>query len=232
MSLPTASTSSVSAIINPYLAQLQQMYGSFDPNKVQTRRRSYYSFVPYPTAGQSSFSFFGQTIGTSNRQLTNIQRSGHLDNPLIVKALRTRYFITGQNNNTWAGTDASTLFSDIVNGLFTAGVLRLIISSKEWFQIPTPFLYAPAAYGIPELYTAGTQGANISRGPYAYPGAEGKDATYLVDPQFLIGSDQNFMVTIEYPSGLVPVIGTGVVTSGTVLYIGIEFDGIEIRPLQ
>jgi len=208
------------------------MYGSFDPNQVQTRRRSYYSFVAYPTAGQSQFAFFGQTIGTANRQLTNIQRSGHLDNPLIVKALRTRYFITMQNNNAWVGTDASTLFSDIVNGFFQAGVLRVIISSKEWFQLPTPFLYAPAAYGVPEVYTAGTQGNNISRGPYAYPGVAGKEGAYLVDPQFLIGSDQNFMLTIEYPTGLVPIIASTIVGNNTTLYVGIELDGIEIRPLQ
>jgi hypothetical protein len=232
MSLPTASTSTVSAIINPYLAQLQRMYGSFDPNKVQTRRRSYYSFVAYPTTGQSSLSFFGQTIGTSNRQLTNVQRSGHLDNPLIVKAMRTRYFITAQNNAAWDGTDASTLYSDIVNGFFQVGVLRLVISSKEWFQLPSPFLYAPAAYGIPQVYTRGSQGNNVSAGPYAYPGGPGRDSTYLVDPQFLIGSDQNFMLSIEFPSGLVPVIGTTVVTGNTVLYAGIELDGIEIRPLQ
>lgn len=221
-----------SAVLSPYLSQLQQMYGSFDPNQVQTRRRSYYSFVAYPTAGQSQFAFFGQTIGTANRQLTNIQRSGHLDNPFIVKAMRTRYFITAQNNSAWAGTDASTVYSDIVNGLFTVGVLRVVITSKEWFQLPSPFQYAPAAYGIPELFTAGTQGNNISRGPYAYPGQRGREAAYLVDPQFLIGSDQNFLITIEYPSGLIPAIGTTVITSGTVLYIGIELDGIEIRPLQ
>jgi|SRR5882672_216208 len=232
MASVTQAPSTASAILSPYLAQLQQMYGSFDPNQVQTRRRAYYSYVAYPTAGQSVFSFFGQTIGQSNRQLTNIQRSGHLDNPLIVKALRTRYFITGQGVNSWNGLDASTLYSDIVNGFFTAGVLRLVISSKEWFQLPSPFLYAPAAYGVPELYTAGTKGNNISRGPYAYPGYCGRAGSYLVDPQFLIGSDQNFQVTVEYPSGVIPVIASTVVANNTTLYVGIELDGIEIRPLQ
>jgi len=219
-------------ILNPYMAQLQQIYGSFDPNNVQTRRRSYYSFVAYPTAGQSVFQFFGQTIGSANRQLTNLQRSGHLDNPFILKSLRTRYFITGQKNTSWAGTDASTLYSDIVNGFFTVGVLRCIISSKEWFQLPSPFQYAPAAYGMPKVFTAGTQGSNISEGPYAYPGEPGVDSAYLVDPQFLIGSDQNFQFTIEYPSGVVPIIGSTVVGNNTTLYIGIDLDGIEIRPLQ
>jgi len=228
-----AAATTPAGILSPYLTQLQQMYGSFDPNQVQTRRRSYYSFVAYPQAGQSQFAFFGQTIGTSDRQLTNIQRSGHLDNPFIVKAMRCRYYITGQSNNSWAGTDASTLYSDIVNGLFTVGVLRVVITSKEWFQLPCPFQYAPAAYGIPEVWNNGTQGNNISYGPYAYPGMRGREAAYLVDPQFLIGSDQNFLFTIEYPGGIVPVISqTAPVTGNTTLYIGLELDGIEIRPLQ
>lgn len=230
-----ATATSPVAVLSPYLTQLQQMYGSFDPNQVQTRRRAYYSFVSYPDAGQSQFSFFGQTIGTSNRQLTNIQRSGHLDNPFIVKALRLRYFINNQLLiSDWDGTDASTFFSDVVNGLFTVGVLRMIISSKEWFQLPTPFQYAPMAYGVPEIYSENswaTVGAGAAGGdmPFAYPGQRGKEAAYLVDPQFLIGSDQNFQITIEYPSGLVPVIAQN---SNQNLYIGVELDGIEIRPLQ
>ncbi len=235
MALPTASTSQASSILSPYLAQLQQMYGSFDPSQVQTRRRSYYSYVAYPTAGQSLFAFFGQTIGTANRQLTNIQRSGHLDNPLIVKALRTRFFITATGQQAaWAGTDATTLFSDFANGFFQCGVLRMIISSKEWFQLPTPFMYAPTAYGPPEIWTDGSKATTttIGRGPYAYPGQPGKDGAYLVDPQFLIGSDQNFMITIEFQSGVVPVIASTIVANNTTLYIGVDLDGIEIRPMQ
>lgn len=220
-------------VLSPFMNQLQAMYGSFDPNSVQLRRRPYYSFVAYPAAGKANFQFFSTAIGQSNRQLTNIQRSGHLDNPFIIKALRTRYFITGQNNANWDGTDASTLYGDVVNGLFSAGVLRLVISSKEWFQIPTPFQYAPPAYGTPKVESAGLASAYVSSAPNAYPGGSAAEgAAYLIDPEFLIGSDQSFMVTIEYPSGAVPVIGTGVVTNDTTLYIGVELDGIEIRPKQ
>jgi len=217
--------------IAPFLSQLQSLYGSFDPDKVQTRRRSYYSYVAYPTAGQQTFSFFSTAIGSSNRQLTNIQQSGRLDNPLIVKAIRMRYFITAQNVSAWAGTDVSTIYSDLVNGLFTVGVLTVNIGSKEWMTIPTPFYYAPPAYGKPEVFAAGTSGANISRMPFAdLPNT--KAAAFVVDPSFLIGNNQNFLITLEYPSGLVPVIGTTVVTSNTVLYVGCDIDGIEIRPVQ
>jgi hypothetical protein len=171
-------------------------------------------------------------VGQLNRQLTNIQRSGHFDNPIIVKAIRMRYFIGAQNVNAWAGTDASTIYSDIVNGLFTCGCLRVVIGSKEWLQIPTPFFYAPVGYGAPEVHTSGHQGANAIHGaPFAYP-SRLRRAAFIVDPSFLIGSDQNFQISLEYPSGLVPVIGTTVVTSDTTLYVGVDVDGIEIRPVQ
>ena len=221
------------SLLNPYMAQLQSMYGSFDPQNVQLRRRSYYSFLAYPTAGQTAFQFFATAIGASNRQLTNIQRSGHLDNPFILKALRCRYFITGAGISQWVGTDATTIFGDIVNGFANAGVLRLTISSKEWFQLPNPFQLAPFANGIPETYTNGGFSAAIGPAPAAFPGgAAFEGATFLLDPEFLIGSDQTFMCSIEYPSGAVPVIGSTIISTNTTLFIGVDFDGIEIRPLQ
>jgi hypothetical protein len=222
-----------STILAPYLSQLQSMYGTFDPNQVQLRRRGYYSFIAYPTTGATQFVFFATAVGASNRQLTNIQRSGHLDNPFLLKAIRTRYFITSQNNSAWAGTDASTLFSDIVNGFFTAGVLRLVVGSKEWFQIPSPFQYAPAAYGVPEVFTAGNLATNTSHAPYAYPGSSADEgAGYIIDPEFLIGDSQNFQCSIEFPAGAIPVIASTVVPNSTTLYIGVEFDGIELCPVQ
>ena len=217
--------------LSPFMAQLQQQFGSFDPNNVQTRRRGYYSFVAYPQAGQSSFTFFSTTVGQSNRQLTNIQRSGHLDNPLIVKAIRTRFYIANVNETAWSGLDASTLFSDIVAGLFQVGVMRVIIGSKEWLQLPCPFLYAPPGYGAPRTLTSGTRGALISSGPTARI-QRSRDSAFVVDPAFMIGSDQNFQISIEYPSGLVPAIATTIVTGNTSLYLGLELDGIEVRPVQ
>ena len=224
-------TGSAGVDLSPYMAQLQQDFGSFDPNNVQTRRRGYYSFVAYPTAGQSVFGFFSQTIGTTSRQITNIQRSGHLDNPFVVRAIRSRYYLAAANQSAWTGLDADTIYSDIVNGLFQCGLLRVVIGAKEWLQLPCPFLYAPPAYGMPKVDTAGFAASNVSSGPFAYL-PPGDASAYLVDPAFMIGSDQNFQITIEYPGGLVPVIGTNVVTSNTTLYICLELDGIEIRPLQ
>lgn len=222
---------------NDALQYLQQQYGSVDASKVQSRRRQYYSYVQYPLAGQAVFNFFSIPVGQSNRQLTNIQQGGNLDNPFLIKAIRLSFFIQNLNMAAWAGTDASSLFSDQVNGLFQAGFFKMIIGSKEWLYLPSPFLYMPPAYGPPEAYTAGltslvqATGVNVTSAPYATLQAR-KDQAYLLQPAPLINENQNFRVTIEYPSGLIPVIATGVVTGGNPLFIGVHLDGIEVRPVQ
>jgi len=225
---------------NEALQALQQQYGSVDASQVQSRRRQYYSFVTYPLAGQSVFNFFSVPIGQSNRQLTNIQQGGNLDNPFLVKAIRTAFFIGSENINAWAGTDVSALYTDLVNGLFQVGFLKFIIGSKEWLYLPSPFLYAPPAFGRAMVKTAGfttfTQatGVNITAPPFATLNEE-RSSAYLLQPSPLINENQNFRITIEYPSGVVPVLATGVVgnsTASNTLSIGVILDGIEIRPVQ
>lgn len=230
-------------LLTPFLSQLQQMYGSVDPNRVQTRRRKYYSYVKYPELGQSVFNFFATPVGSSNRQLTNIQRSGHLDNPMIVRAINCRYFIGVENFTSFDGTHLTSLYADLNYGFFQSGILKVVIGSKEWLTLPAPFLYAPPACGRPKVNTAGntltlTEGTPNVRatqiGPI--PAAHlpsGKPQAYIIDPSFMIGNDQNFQITIEYPSGVLPVLATTLIDDTTnPLYIGVELDGIEIRPVQ
>lgn len=221
---------------NEALQALQAQYGSVDASKVQSRRRQYYSYVQYPLAGQSVFNFFSIPIGQSNRQLTNIQQGGNLDNPFLIKAIRLGFFIQDTAQGTWAGTNVSTLYSDLVAGFAQAGFLKFIIGSKEWLYLPSPFLYAPPAYGDPRSYNAGSNitqatAVNITAAPYAALQSK-KSAAYLLQPSPLINENQNFRITIEYPQGLIPVISTGVVTGGNPLLIGIQLDGIEVRPVQ
>lgn len=225
---------------NQALQALQLQYGSVDASQVQSRRRQYYSYVQYPLAGQAIFNFFSTPVGQSNRQLTNIQQGGNLDNPFLVKAIRLDYFIGNPNLAAWAGTDASTLYSDLVNGLFQVGFLKFIIGSKEFLYLPSPFLYAAKAMGRPQIKSAGMQsfvqatGIGATAYPFAYLNDE-RTSSYLLQPSPLINENQNFRMTIEYPSGNVPVIATGVVGNSTAtntLFIGVILDGIEVRPVQ
>lgn len=216
-----------------FVQSLQARYGSIDAGRVQTRRRQYYSFVNYPLAGSVRTQFFAVGVGSLNRQLTNIQQAGSLDNPFLVKAIRTKYFIQNTAIGSAGVLDASSLYSDLIGGLFTSGVLIFKIGSKEFLNIPSPFLYAPPAYGSPKLYSSVAGGATGNSGVVQYADLQsGRDATFLMSPSVLINQDQNFQITIEYPFGAIPVIATTVVTVPIPLFIGIELDGIEVRPVQ
>jgi hypothetical protein len=56
---------------------------------------------------------------------------------------------------------------------------------------------------------------------------------YFVDPNILIEAEQQFTVKINYPSGAIPVIASGLVNDSTnPLKIGVIFDGLLLRPVQ
>jgi hypothetical protein len=218
-----------------FVQSLQAKYGSIDAGRVQTRRRQYYSFVNYPLAGSVRLQFFGVGVGQSNRQLTNIQQAGILDNPFLVKAIRFNWFIQDTEIEESAANDATSLYADFVTGLFSVGVMKLVIGSKDWLNIPTPFLFAPPGYGTPKLKTSlgGVTQATGAGNTIGHAELQScRDATFVMSPSVLINQDQNFQLTLEYPSGAVPVIATGVVTEGNPLYVGVELDGIEVRPVQ
>lgn len=216
-----------------FVQSLQAKYGSIDAGRVQTRRRQYYSFVNYPLAGSVRLQFFSIAVGASNRQLTNIQQAGVLDNPFLVKAIRLKWFIQDTEAEEGGLNDATSLYSDFVQGLFTSGVLILKIGSKEFLNLPSPFLYAPPAYGSPRLLSSVAGGATGATGVIPFADLQSdRQAAFVMSPSILINQDQNFQLTVEYPTGLIPVIATGVVTVNNPLYVGVEFDGIEVRPVQ
>jgi len=216
-----------------FVQSLQAKYGSIDAGRVQTRRRQYYSFVSYPLAGSVRLQFFATGVGQSNRQLTNIQQAGILDNPFLVKSIRTKWFAQTTGLSGAAVADASSLYADIIEGLFTVGVMVLKIGSKEFLNLPSPFLYAPPACGIPIVHSSVAGGATGATGVIPFADLQSRrDAAFLMSPSVLINQDQNFQLTIEYPSGAVPVIATTPITVGNPLFIGVELDGIEVRPVQ
>ncbi len=230
------------------LLYLQQRFGTTNYNSWQSLRWSFYSYVKYPEAGGASFSFFGNpTGGTSvdTLQLTNIPKANSFGQQhFLLKTIKSKIFIQTDNFAAYDGTDASTLYSDYLMGLVQAGVLTLKINSRDYLQIPKPFLYAPTADGSQEYYGAGVASATLNEAapntlatfvsPYPRATQAQKDrGLYEVDPNLLIEAEQNFQCQLTFDSGLVPVIGTGVTDDTTnPLYIGVEFDGIVFRPTQ
>jgi len=56
---------------------------------------------------------------------------------------------------------------------------------------------------------------------------------YAVDPELYIDFQENFRVSIDFPAGAVTRIGTtSLPSTAGKLYIGVQLDGIEFRPVQ
>jgi hypothetical protein len=59
---------------------------------------------------------------------------------------------------------------------------------------------------------------------------------YFTDPNILIEAEQQFNVSLQFPSGAVPVLATNVINIGGAnanpYKIGIILDGLLLRPVQ
>lgn len=230
------------------LADLQNRYGSAVFTEWQTVRKKFYSYVPYLEAGGVSFNFFSAAPGTGTvtAQDSNIPKPGSFGQQhFLLKSIQTKFFIKTWDLENWGGADNDTLYSDLVMGFVQAGVMTTIINNKSFTQIPKPFLYCPPGDGPEQVYTAGvtsltlTEGTPnviatvVSPGPYATLNQRCCGNIYTLDPQIFIEAEQNFTVNIDFPSGLIPVIGTDITDDTTnPLKIGVIWDGILFRPLQ
>lgn len=228
------------------LQYLARTYGSADYRSWQILRRKWYSKVTYPEAGAIQFSFFSTPPGQGGLTTfdTNIPKANSFGQQhVILKSIQCFWYIQTWDLQAWAGTDASTLVSDVLLGFPHAGVLNLTINSRKFAEIPKPFLYAPPGDGLEQVYTRGLDTLTLTEGTpntllttrSAAPYAElvGYKNMYVLDPQILIEAEQSFTCTIDYPAGAVAVIGTGVTDDTTnPLKIGVRLDGITARPMQ
>lgn len=223
---------------------LQSKYGSANFSRWQSLRRQFYSFVTYPDAGASELRLFGDAVsGTVNKQLTNMPKAGSFgQNHFMLKAIRCAYFINQEKTASWVNTDATSLATEMLNGIFHAGVLELTIGSRVMVQVPKPFLYCPPADGRATVRSNGVRTITLTEATPntllsfdgSAPNAQlnrGRDSLYLVDPNIVIEAEQNFQVALRYPSGALPVTATTITSSNT-FYVGIILDGLVFRPQQ
>lgn len=220
--------------------QLARTYGTMAAGQLQTQRKQFYSYVPYPLAGSAQLNFFGQAVGNNGITLeqTNMPVQGSFGtSSFIVKGISLKYKILNQNLVAYAGTDATTFATEILGGLFNAGIAELTINAKSYVQITQPFHQMPPADGRIRTYSAGQASANDDVEPDVTLSARSENK-FICDPEIFIAAQQNFAFNISYPTGAVPVRATSIINSATgaagtnTLFVGVVLDGIEIRPVQ
>lgn len=229
------------------LQYLQQTYGSANYSQWQSIRKQFYSFTNYPQAGASQLNFFGYAVSGAagqNRQYTNMPKAGSFGQQhFLLKSIQCVYYIsTAQDWFTMAtAVDTANMSADILHGFAQAGVLQFTIGSKLYAQIPKPFLYCPPADGEVTTVDAKQVQFTLTEGTPNVMNAVSMLVThadlnrnqanrYIMDPGILIEAEQAFSVEIDYPSGVIPIISTGKLTTN--LFVGIILDGVLFRPVQ
>jgi len=220
------------------------LYGSTNYKSWSDIRRPWYSKVNYPEAGQQQLTFFSTVAGQGTITLddTNMPKSGSFGQQhVVIKSVSLGIWVKTWDQYAWVGTNASTLVSDFLLGLAQAGVMTLTVNNRAHLQIPKPFLYCPTGAGPEQVFTQGpstltlTEGTpntfltSISQAPYAEIFSFGN--MFVLDPQLMIEAEQNFSLTLDFPSGLVPVIGTDITDDTTnPLKVVAVIDSVTIRP--
>ncbi len=190
--------------------------------------------MTYPLAGSAQLNFFGQAVGNNGTTLeeTNMPVQGSFGtSSFIVKGIQLKYKLPDSQLVAYNGLDATNLAVEILGGLFTGGVLNFVINAKTYAQLTQPFFQMPPADGRVRRRTAGQVSVDTSGRPdVALPARS--EARYIMEPELFIGEQQNFAVSISYPSGAMPVRASSIITADNPLRLGVELDGIEFRPVQ
>lgn len=224
-------------------------FGVIDYSRWQAIRWQWYSYVPYPSAGVSELTFFGQVAGQTGVTLqdTNLPKAGSFGQThFLLKSISTDIRIPVDDTDGFtlanqADIDTRALASDYLNGFVQAGVLSLNIGARPFATIVKPFMYAPPPGNepdydntyAPQLAAAPNAGAAQVTGiPYVTQ-TRMRSNVYVTDPNILIEAEQQFDVKLSFPSGVVPVIATNVVNDSTnPLKVGVILDGVLLRPMQ
>jgi hypothetical protein len=238
------------------ISAASQKFGVIDYSRWQAIRWQWYSYVTYPRAGATELNFFGQVAGQAGVTLqdTNLPKAGSFGQTHFqLKSISTDIQIGNNDVDNFTRANIDTIdtratASDYLGGFVQAGVLRFNVGSRPFATIVKPFQYAPPP-GSPLDYD-NSYINQISAAPNPAVGATAvsgvpwvtqtkmRSNVYFVDPNILIEAEQQFNVSLQFPSGAVPVLATNVVDAGTPnsnsnpYKIGVILDGLLLRPVQ
>ena len=236
------------------ISAASQKFGVIDYSRWQAIRWQWYSYVTYPAAGATELNFFGQVAGQAGVTLqdTNLPKAGSFGQTHFqLKSISTDIQIAQNDVDGFTRANIDTidtraLASDFLGGFVQAGLLRFNVGSRPFATIVKPFQYAPPP-GSPLDYD-NTYVNQISAAPNPAVGATAvsgvpwvtqtkmRSNVYFVDPNILIEAEQQFSVSLQFPSGAVPVLATNVINIGGAnanpIKVGVVLDGLLLRPVQ
>jgi hypothetical protein len=236
------------------ISAASQKFGVIDYSRWQAIRWQWYSYVTYPAAGATELNFFGQVAGQAGVTLqdTNLPKAGSFGQTHFqLKSISTDIQINDNNVDTFtraniADIDTHATATDYLGGFVQAGVLNFSVGARPFATIVKPFQYAPPPGSPLDLENSyvnqigavptATGGANQVVGVPWVSQTKMRSNVYFTDPNILIEAEQQFNVSIQFPSGAVPVLATNVINIGGAnanpYKIGVILDGLLLRPVQ
>lgn len=189
------------------IAQLKE-YAVNRQDQYEITKQSLYDTQTYAQAGQTILTFFQNPIGQNGKTKadTNLESAGQLPAPkyFLVESIEILFF-PGENPVT-SGSDpaADTAVSNFTNDTYTFqqnGFLDFFIGSKSYLT------EAPLGRFPPKTKLEGDAAVSMIAAPanndfYSYDYASMCGRPYFIDPQITLMPNQNFNITLNWPTAV------------------------------
>jgi len=201
-------------------------------------RQPLYDFTAYNLNGQAALTFFNEPVGgTNNKTLedTNMEAAGQLPRgkEFLIESIEVLFFpgveVSSEAVVATAGVPVSTEFADDMYDIGKSGALQLFIGSKSYLDV-APLMRFPqttgmrvdAAHGI----GGGDSAAAVTAKHISTEYAVWAGRPFELDPVIVLPANQNFKVTLSWPTAVVPT------PSGAAGRIGVMLNGVMRRNSQ
>jgi hypothetical protein len=207
-------------------------------DQMEVIRQTFYDTLTYAAAGQTVLTFYAVPVGqgapAKTLAETNMNIAGSLPAPFrfLTQAIEV-YFFPGVLPGVGPIADAADGFLNdmwkVMTGWTAAGVfhpafLQFFIGSKAYLNEGVSLMRFPPfgrLDGFAAMTTDLTAGAaTFSRDSYVT--AAGRP--YIIDPPILVEPTQNFNVTLNWPTAVVPIVTAG--------EIAVVLNGVLVRNSQ
>lgn len=207
----------------PNLEQLQK-FAVNRQGQYEVVRQTQYDFQTYANAGQTSLQFFQVPKGQGGKTIadTNLEVAGSLPQPkwFLVESVEIHFF-PGVDIGISGAALAESEFSNDVYAVAKGGSLNFFIGSKTYVEEAPLIRFPPKT----RLYAESAYATTVAASQLSYDYAAACGRPYFVDPEVLLIPNQNFSVTLAWPSVVA-------LPSGVDGRIGIVLDGILYRQSQ
>ena len=188
-------------------------------------RQTLYDRQVYPTAGLTQLLFFQNPKGVGGRTAadTNVEVAGSLPQPkwLLVESIEIHFFPGVAVAQSGAALAESEFTNDVYDVLTGQAFLNFFIGSKTYVEEAPLIRFPPKT----RLHGESAYATTVAASQLSYDYAAACGRPYFIDPEVLLIPNQNFNVSINFPTAIATPLGADAA-------IEVILDGILYRQSQ